>query len=130
MDPQCTDQFEEKLCFAAGESRLNENLALVALQTLFNREHNRIATELAIINSQWSDERLYEETRRILIALYQHIIYNEYISIVIGKTIAKKFGLLPNGVTDYNSRVNPSISNEFASSAFRFGHTLVKINLF
>ena len=34
-------------CFLAGEHRTSENLGLVGLQTLFNREHNRIAAALA-----------------------------------------------------------------------------------
>jgi len=33
----------------AGEYRTSENLGLVGMQTLFNREHNRIATALAKI---------------------------------------------------------------------------------
>lgn len=129
-DPQCRDQFEDKRCFAAGESRLNENLALVGVQLLFMREHNRIANILADLNPFWSDERTFNETRRILIAIYQHIVYKEYIPVIIGKVISEKFDLQPLNAgfyKEYNSNFNPSISNEFATAAFRFGHTLVII---
>jgi hypothetical protein len=34
----------------AGEHRTSENLGLVGVQTLFNREHNRIATALAKVS--------------------------------------------------------------------------------
>lgn len=58
-------------CFAAGDSRSNEALGLSILHTLWLREHNRIADALAHINSHWSAETLYQETRKIIGALHQ-----------------------------------------------------------
>ncbi len=75
-------------CFLAGETRTSENLGLTGVHTLFMREHNRIASALSLLNPTWSDETLYYETRRILIAVYQHIIYNEWIPATIGKAVA------------------------------------------
>lgn len=116
--------------FQAGETRLNENLALVSIQVLFMREHNRVAAELTRINPHWNDERLFQESRKILIAMYQHIIYNEYVPIVVGWNTATQFDLLPLSAgrfhQGYDPNVNPSTSNEFSTAAFRFGHTLVR----
>ncbi len=96
--------------FMAGESRLNENLPLVGLQVLFMREHNRVANELQRQNPHWDDEHLFQEARKITIAMYQHIIFNEYVPIVVGWNTAAQFDLLPlpNGQfhQGYDSNVN------------------------
>ena len=68
----------------AGDARVFENPMLGAIHILFLREHNRIATELKAINPRWDDERLYQESRRILNAEYQHIIYNEWLPAILG----------------------------------------------
>ena len=57
--------------FCRGETRASENLGLVSMQTLFLREHNRIAKKLASINPSWDDERTFQEARKILIGIYQ-----------------------------------------------------------
>lgn len=105
-------------------------MEIVSVQTVFMREHNRIADELADLNPAWPDDRLYNEAKRILTAVYQHIIYKEYLPVLLGNEIAEKFSLLPLAegfYQQYNHNTNPSISSEFSTAAFRFGHTLVKI---
>jgi peroxidase len=53
------------------------------------REHNRIATELANLNKNWNDDTLYFETKRIIVAMYNHIIYNQWLPTVLGKKCIK-----------------------------------------
>jgi len=115
-------------CFFAGDFRVNEQLNLIVLHTLFMREHNRIATQLATINPRWSDDKIYQEARKINIAEYQHIIFKEWLPIIIGNTFMKSYGLFPRESdfsTDYMNTFDTRINNEFAGAAFRFGHSMV-----
>ncbi len=97
-------------CFESGDVRTSESLGLVGIHTLFIREHNRIAHELALINREWNDETLFQETRRIVAAIMQHIVFNQYLPGTIGFANSVAFGLTPttNGTyfTGYNSSVS------------------------
>ena len=63
--------------FLSGDVRANENPALQALHTLFVREHNRRAAILAKKNPTWNDEKIFQYTRRFIIALLQKITCNQ-----------------------------------------------------
>lgn len=110
-------------CFKAGDHRANENLGLLSMHTIWVREHNRIADELRSLNPHWSGDRLYHEARKIVGALMQSITYRAWLPKVLGPRGMDMMG--GNTYTGYDSSVNPTISNEFATAAFRFGHTLV-----
>lgn len=84
------------------------------------------------MNPHWDDERLYQESRRIVIAEIQHITYNEWLPIILGMTYIDAFQMKPadSGFSkQYDDNVNPSITNVFATAAFRFGHSLVDSSL-
>lgn len=127
-DEGCTRPDKSVYCFEAGEIRVNEQLVLTCMHTLMAREHNRIATGLQQVNPHWDDETLFQESRRINIGIIQHITYNEFLPILLGKEIMAQFALTTNkeGYWDgYDSKVNPSIIDSFAGAVFRFGHTLL-----
>ena len=71
------------------------------------REHNRIADKLYELNPGWNDEKLFQETRKIVIAEYQHIIYNEWLPLIIGPTAMTSIGMTPikSGYSKYYSGI-------------------------
>ncbi|OWK56642.1 Peroxidasin [Lonchura striata] len=108
-------------CFLAGDHRANEQLGLTAMHTLWFREHNRVATELAALNPHWDGDLLYHEARKIVGAQMQHITYAQWLPKVLGEAGMKMLGEYKG----YNPNVNAGILNAFATAAFRFGHTLI-----
>lgn len=104
--------------YAAGDVRANENIELTSLHTVFVREHNRWAERIAKLNPKLNDQELYQRARAVVIAEIQSITYNEWLPAVLGQNAMPRY----NG---YNARVNPNLSNEFSTAAFRFGHSIL-----
>ena len=53
-------------CYLAGDVRANEQLGLLALHTVWLRQHNSLAEQLSTVNPHWDGDRLYEEARKIV----------------------------------------------------------------
>ncbi|MDB5320508.1 MAG: peroxinectin precursor [Phycisphaerales bacterium] len=104
--------------FLAGDVRANENIELTSLQTLFVREHNRLAASFAAANPSLTDEQLYQKARQMVIAEIQAITYNEFLPALLGNNALTPY-------RGYNASVNPGIANEFSTAAFRFGHSML-----
>ncbi len=104
--------------FMTGDSRANENVELTSLHTLFVREHNRVAAEIAAKSPSLSDEEIFQQARSWVIAEIQSITYNEWLPAVLGRDAIAEY----NG---YDSTVNPTLATEFSSAGFRFGHSLL-----
>lgn len=58
---------------------------LGVMQTILLRTHNQLATQFATLNPGWDDNRLFEESRRLVIAFMQHITFKFYLPNLIGK---------------------------------------------
>ncbi|XP_047025906.1 peroxidase-like [Helicoverpa zea] len=118
-------------CYLAGDVRINQTPTLAMLHTLFLREHNRIADTLSDLNPLWSDEKLYQEARRIVIAEIQHITYQEWLPANFGEYYLRYYRISPSTLftRDYNPDVNPGVINGFGAAAFRFLHTLISDNI-
>ncbi len=104
--------------FLAGDIRANEQAGLIAMHTLFVREHNRLADIFAVQNPQLASQEVFELARKVNGAQIQAITYNEFLPLLLGPDA---IGPYPG----YNPAIDPAIANEFASAAFRFGHSLL-----
>ena len=125
--PECRGS--DGFCFLAGEVRANEQPSLTALHTVLLRLHNYVASDLYQANTQWTQEKVYQEARRIVGAVVQHVTYSEFLPRVLGDETIKKFSLDLENLgyfKGYNSQCSTSIFNEFSAAAFRFGHSMIK----
>jgi hypothetical protein len=104
--------------FLAGDVRANENPELTSLQTLFVREHNRLAGIIKASNPSLSDEQIFQRARATVIAEIQAITYNQWLPSLLGPNAMPSY-------TGYKPWVNPGISNEFSTAGFRLGHSLL-----
>lgn len=123
---------------------------MIALHTLFLREHNRLVKELHLLNLHWSPDTLYQEARKIIGAIHQvsaglsdeqHITstcshpfdwcsksfkiltWEHYLPRVLGENAMSH--LMPP-YKGYDPDMDPSIANVFATAAFRFAHVTVQ----
>uniref|UniRef100_A0A3B3VIR0 Myeloid-specific peroxidase n=1 Tax=Poecilia latipinna TaxID=48699 RepID=A0A3B3VIR0_9TELE len=114
-------------CFIAGDGRVDENIALTSIHTLFVREHNRLARQLKRLNPHWDSETLYQEARKIMGAYTQIFVFRDYLPHILGPDAMRRhIGRYPG----YNSNVDPSIANVFATAAYRFAHLAIQPALF
>jgi hypothetical protein len=103
--------------FLAGDIRANENIELTSMHTLFVREHNRIADQIAAANPKLSDEEIYQRARAKVIAELQVITYKEWLPALLDPGALRSY-------RGYNPIVNPQIANEFSTAAFRLHSTI------
>ncbi|CAL4124378.1 unnamed protein product [Meganyctiphanes norvegica] len=125
--PKCPFAEPSKNCFLAGDGRIDLVPGLIAMHTAFIRLHNILATELESHNAHWSDEKIYQEARRIVGALVQQITYRDWLPILLGPKQITKYNLNVGhiGYSDtYKPNEDPTVKNVFSTAAFRFGHTL------
>ncbi|KAL8560400.1 hypothetical protein ACOMHN_066816 [Nucella lapillus] len=117
----------EVRCHSRGmwDLRVNEQPGLTVLHTVLNKMHNRIAAKLRQRLGRVDEEILFQETRKVVIAIIQNIQYAEWLPLTIGNQIMKKYGLHTGKRVTYSGRVDPRVFNAFSTAAFRFGHSLI-----
>jgi len=108
--------------FKAGDVRANEQIGLTSMHTLFVREHNRVANEIASKHPDFTDEQIYQTARKIVGAEIQVITYNEFLPKLLGQDAIPPYD-------GYDPTINPGIANEFSTASYRYGHSQLSPNL-
>ncbi|MCK5916970.1 MAG: hypothetical protein KAG34_01000, partial [Cocleimonas sp.] len=108
--------------FVSGDERANEHAGLTSMHTIWAREHNTVADKLSAENPDWGNEKIYQEARKWVVAEMQAVTYNEFLPSLLGGDGVGKY-------KGYDSKVNPQISNTFATAAYRLGHTMLSPTL-
>jgi hypothetical protein len=97
----------------AGDQRANENPMIMAVQTLFAREHNRI---VSLLPAAMPEEDKFQIARAVVIAAEQYITYNEFLPAM---------GLILDPYTGYDPDIDCGATNEFATIGYR-GHAMIR----
>ncbi|CAG8663617.1 4652_t:CDS:10 [Rhizophagus irregularis] len=92
------------------------NLFTDTFYIIFLREHNRKCDQLWDIHgNNWSDDTYFQECRKWVIGLLQHISFYEYLGISLGSPLPSYDG--------YDPYLEPSIDTFFATVTYRYGHS-------
>ena len=108
--------------YVAGDLRVNEQVGLIAMHTLFVREHNRLADLIAEQHPDLSGEEIYQAARKMVGAYIQAITFNEFLPLLLGPNAMGPYA-------GYDPDVDPTIASEFSAAAYRVGHTLLSPDL-
>lgn len=140
--------------FLAGDLRANEQIGLTAMHVLFVREHNHWAERIAAEDRDWirrmragargdggggggrsltrealrgdaralTGDEIYELARAIVSAELQLVTYREWLPLLLGPGVLDERSV-------YDPALDGSIRNEFATAAFRLGHSMLSPTL-
>lgn len=111
----------DTVCYRSGDSRVNVNPYVTTLYTIFLRSHNRIAQQLHGDYPTWTDEKLFAYARRINTGIYQKVVYQEWLNVVLGVTAAANINGSPIDTCLHGGMV----SNEFATAGIRFYYSMM-----
>ncbi|HEY9404974.1 MAG TPA: heme peroxidase family protein [Pyrinomonadaceae bacterium] len=100
-----------------GDPRNDENTIVAQLHLAFLRAHNAIVDQVGS----------FTDARRLLRQHYQHIVINDFLMQVADKKIVRD--VLKKGGQFYDGLAEPFFMPlEFAVAAYRFGHTMVRLD--
>ncbi|XP_016342271.1 dual oxidase 1-like [Sinocyclocheilus anshuiensis] len=113
-DPSTSPGSQELYEF--GNAWANENIFTVTEGIIWFRYHNYLASKLHKEHPSWSDEELFQNARKRVIATFQNLAFYEWLPAYLGIPVTSYPG--------YQKYVDPGISAEFEAAAVRFGLTL------
>jgi prostaglandin-endoperoxide synthase 2 len=121
------DPYRLSVIFAFGGDRANASPQITMMNTLFLREHNRLAAIIEAANTDWDDEHVFEVARNVNIVLFVKLVVEEYINHITPFAPAIKFVADP--AVAWNASWNKPnwITSEF-SLLYRW-HSLMPDNI-
>ena len=105
----------------AGDGRVNENVTLTTMHTIWARNHNFHVDNLVAQGFQGTAEEVFEAAKAINEAEYQRVVFTEFADALIGGIR----GDGDHGFDGYNPDADAGISHEFAAAVYRVGHSLI-----
>lgn len=122
LENEAKDENQKKL-FLVGDVRGNEQVGLLAMHTVFLREHNRLCDRILKVYPEASDEQVYQLARKIVGAEIQKVTYEEFLPAILGP-------MAPDlNSSAYDPEINVAIAAEFSGAAYRFGHSMISSKL-
>ena len=110
-----------------GDPRNDENRIISQMQLGILRFHNKVLGMVAARPNAPTGARLFDEAHRIVTWHYQWIVVNDFLRTICGNWIVDD--ILANGRKVYRPEClgtkEPFIPIEFATAAYRFGHTMI-----
>jgi hypothetical protein len=110
-----------------GDPRNDENRIISQMQLGFLRFHNTVVDTVAAKPNAPTGAQLFAEARRIVTWHYQWVVVNNFLRTLCGNWIVDD--ILANGRKVYRPEClgdnEPFIPIEFATAAYRFGHTMI-----
>ena len=86
------------------------------------KEHNRKCDEIRTQEPKYTDEQIFQAARHYVMGLIQKITFDDFLPEMLGRNNFQRFiGQYPG----YNPNINPAIPLEFATGAFRVGHSML-----
>lgn len=109
--PLPPSQQQQQQLFMCGDPRCNQDFFLLTMHDVFLREHNRLAQDLAKKNPSWSDEKLFQEARRLNTFIWQNVVLREFTMSFGGEANNSFFRAMENLVeSGYLDSLNPQVS--------------------
>lgn len=112
-------------CVHSGDSRVNVSPYMIVQHAIFQQSHNNIAQQLKDLHPTWTDEKLFQLSRKINRALFQKITYEEWLPMVVGHRMGIQIRTSNEEMTTVRG-----VSNEFATAAIRFYNSMLPGDLY
>ncbi|XP_061825723.2 dual oxidase 1 [Nerophis lumbriciformis] len=107
-DP-ATGDHEPQGLYVLGNAWANENIFTAAEGIIWFRYHNHVASNLREEHPQWSDEELFQNARKTVVATFQNIALYEWLPTFLGDRSLPPY-------PGYQKFVDPAISSEFQTA--------------